>query len=104
MSREHRLGDRTGPRAQIDRRAGRRQQIDGAASELLGVPAGHVDAGIDAELHVAERGAAGDPRQRFTREAALDECVQKPDIVAGGGNELMRLLVGGDEPGGREEA
>ena len=63
-------GDGTGPRAQVDRRAGRRQQLHGAAGQLLGLPAGHVDAGIDAELEVAEGDAAGDPGQRFAREAA----------------------------------
>jgi hypothetical protein len=57
---------------------------------------------MDQKLEVAKGDAAGDPGQRLPREAPLDERVEERVIVAGSGQELVCLLVGGDEPRARE--
>src|SRR5207244_10009507 len=66
-------GDRAAPGAEVDRRPASRQACDGALRECFAVPAWDVDARVDADLEVAERGPSGNPRQWLAREAPRDQ-------------------------------
>src|ERR1019366_3081026 len=85
------LGDRSGPGAEIDRSAGRWQALDGATSERLTLPPRYVDTGINADLHVAERDAPGDPGEWLARESTPDERVEEVGIAGRAREQLVCL-------------
>jgi hypothetical protein len=58
---------------------------------------------MDQEFDAAERGSPGDPRQRLTGAAARHQSIEERVVVARPGDELARLVFGGDEPGAREQ-
>src|SRR5947199_96835 len=96
-------GDCSSPGADIDRRAGRRQPIDGPTRHRLALPPRNVNTGIDANLHPAERDAPGNPGQWLAGQPALDERAEELDITSGAGEKLVGLLLRGDKPGAREQ-
>ena len=100
--RRQRPGDRAASGADIDRRADRRQSLDGAECERLGLPPGHVHPGIDADIHTTERDAPGDPGERLAGEPAADERLEDTGVAARAREQFPRLLAGRDKAGARE--
>ncbi len=62
------------------------------------MPAGHVDAGLDVDLEAAERDPAGDPRDGLPRQPAGHQRVEQLTVAGRRPEEVLRLLVGRDEP------
>jgi len=96
-------GDCAGAGAEIDRCALGRQALDGAPSQLLRLPARHVDAGIHLNIEPAEGHRPGDPGQRLAGEATGNHRIEDFRIARSAGKQLLGLLRGCDEPGAREQ-
>src|SRR5207245_11216398 len=92
-----------GPGADIDRRPGVRQALDGATRERLALPAWNVHTGIDADLQSAEGDPPDDPGEWLAREATTDQRVETHGIAGRDIEELGRLLLRRNEPGAREQ-
>lgn len=58
-----------------------------------------VDAGIDPDRDVAELHLPDDPGQRLPREAAFDDGAEESGVPGGMREEVVRLVLGRDEPG-----
>jgi hypothetical protein len=67
------------------------------------VPAGDVHAGVDAELEAAERDPPRDPSDGLARQASGDQLLEELIVAGRPPEEVLRLFVGGDEPGLPEE-
>ena len=79
------------------------EAFGGSPGEGLRVPAGHVDAGVDAQLEAAERDPAGDPGDGLPCQASGHQRVEQRTVAGRPAEEVLGLLVGGDEPGLPEE-
>ena len=88
-------GDGTGAGAEIERPAVVREQSCGAAGQLLALDPGHIDAGRYVQRLAAEQDRAGDPGQWLTLLPPAKPRLER-GLVGGGGENLGRLLGGGD--------
>jgi hypothetical protein len=71
--------------------------------QLLALPSWDVDTGIDLDLQTAELRPPGDPGQWLTGQATPDELAEELSISPGPVDQLLRLFVGGEEAGSREQ-
>src|SRR6202165_1367665 len=94
--------DRSRPGAEIDGRPVVRQPLRGATRQRLTLPAGDVDARIDADLQAAKGDPPDNPCEGLARKAARYQRVEELAIPGRAREKRVGLLVCGDEPGARQ--